>query len=125
MWDDLLKEAPRAHTHAQRDGCILYSESVLSQQSLLTISGQAWANRKVPTQSFFEQEAPEFGKRKRATNRLLLTLLPPATPRKPLRKQTVGTVTASHKMLTVQELSSSLYAGTAKRGCLGRGKAFG
>ena len=34
-------------------------------------------------------------------------------------KQTVGTVTASHKMLSLQALSSSLNAGTAKRGCLG------
>ena len=39
-------------------------------------------------------------------------------------KQTVGTVTASHKMLTLQALSSSLNAGTAKRGCLSRGKVF-
>ena len=36
-----------------------------------------------------------------------------------------GTVTASHKILTLQALSSSLNAGTAKRGCLNRGKAFG
>ena len=47
------------------------------------------------------------------------------TPGEPHEKQTVGTVTASHKMLTLQALSSSLNAGTAKRGCLGRGKAFG
>ena len=40
-------------------------------------------------------------------------------------KQTVGTVTASRKMLTLQALSSSLIASTAKRGCLGREKAFG
>ena len=35
------------------------------------------------------------------------------------------TVTASHKILTLQALSSSLNAGNAKRGCLSRGKAFG
>ena len=46
---------------------------------------------------------------------------PPTTP----EKQTVGTVTASHKMLTLQALSSSLNAGNAKRGSLSRGKAFG
>ena len=40
-------------------------------------------------------------------------------------KQTVGTVTASHKMLSLEALSSSLNAGTAKGGCLGRGEAFG
>ena len=50
---------------------------------------------------------------------------PPATPAKTPEKQTAGTVTASHKMLTLQALSSSLHAGTAKRGCLGRGKALG
>ena len=50
---------------------------------------------------------------------------PPATPREPLENLTVGTVTASHKTLTLQALSSSLNASTAKRGCLGRGKAFG
>ena len=37
----------------------------------------------------------------------------------------MGTVTASQKMLTLQALSSSLNAGTAKGGCLGRGEAFG
>ena len=49
------------------------------------------------------------------------------TPRRPSanpEKQTVGTVTASHKRLTLQALSSSLNAATAKRGCLSRGKAF-
>ena len=46
-------------------------------------------------------------------------------PRRALEKQTVGTVTASHKMLTLQALSSSLNADTAERGCLGRGEAFG
>ena len=45
-----------------------------------------------------------------------LLLDPPATPGEPHEKQTVGTVTASHKMLTLQALSSSLNAGTAKRG---------
>ena len=44
-------------------------------------------------------------------------LLPTPTPPE---KQTVGTVTASHKMLTLQALSSSFNAGTAKRGCLGK-----
>ena len=34
-------------------------------------------------------------------------------------------MTASHKILTLQALSSSLNAGTAKRGCLSRGRAFG
>ena len=55
--------------------------------------------------------------------KLLLT-----TSRDPCRtpdKQTVGTVAASQNMLTLQALSSSLYAGAAKGGCLGQGKAFG
>ena len=55
---------------------------------------------------------------------LELLLTPPATPGEPHEKQTVGTVTASHKMLTLQALSSSLNAGIAKRGCQGRGEAF-
>ena len=51
---------------------------------------------------------------------------PPGTPAgEPHEKQTVGTVTASQKILTLQALSSSLNAGTAERGCLGREKAFG
>ena len=40
-------------------------------------------------------------------------------------KQTVGPVTASHKILTLQALLSSLNAGTAKRGGFSRGKDFG
>ena len=56
-------------------------------------------------------------------HKLLLT--PSADPHRAPEKQTVGTVTISHKMLPLQALSSSLNAGTAKRGCLGRGEAFG
>ena len=55
--------------------------------------------------------------------KLLLTLF--GDPSRAPEKQTVGTVTTSHKMLTLQALSSSLNAGTAKRGRLGRGQAFG
>ena len=44
---------------------------------------------------------------------------PPTTP----EKQPPGTVTASHKILPLQALSSSLNAGTEKRGCLGLEKA--
>ena len=54
-----------------------------------------------------------------------LLLTPSGDPRRAPEKQTVGTGTASHKMLTLQAVSSSLNAGTAKRGCLGRGEAFG
>ena len=50
---------------------------------------------------------------------------PLRNPRRAPEKQTVGTGTASHKMLSLQAVSSSLNAGTAKRGCLGRGEAFG
>ena len=46
---------------------------------------------------------------------------PPKVP----KKQTVGPVMASHKMPTLQALSSSLNAGTAKRRLLGQGKSFG
>ena len=46
-------------------------------------------------------------------------------PRRGPEKQTGAIVTAFHKMLTLQALSSSLNAGTAERGCLGRGEAFG
>ena len=52
-----------------------------------------------------------------------LLLTPPATPGKPLKIR-VGTVTASHKMLTLQAFSSSLNAGTAKRGLPGPRKGF-
>ena len=50
---------------------------------------------------------------------------PSVNPPKFPEKQTVDTVTASHRMLSLQALSSSLNAGTAKRGFLGQGKAFG
>ena len=50
---------------------------------------------------------------------------PSGDPPKVPKKQTVGTVMASHKMLTLQALSSSLNACTAKRDFLGQGKAFG
>ena len=49
-----------------------------------------------------------------------LLLTPSGDPRRPPEKQTKGTVTASHKMLTLQALSSSLNAGTAKGGWLGK-----
>ena len=55
--------------------------------------------------------------------RLLLT--PSGDPRTTPGKQTVGTVTASQKMLSLQALSSFLNAGPAKGGCLGRGEAPG
>ena len=54
-----------------------------------------------------------------------LLLTPSGDPRRTPEELTVGTVTASHKMPTLQALSSSLNAGTAKRGCLARGEAFG
>ena len=56
-----------------------------------------------------------------------LLLTSPGDPRSApdSEKQTMGTVTASHKMLTLQALSGSLNAGTAKRGCLGRGEDLG
>ena len=44
---------------------------------------------------------------------------PPRRPSESPEKQTVGTMTASHKILTLQALSSSLNSGTTKRGCLG------
>ena len=53
-----------------------------------------------------------------------LQLTPSGDPRRAPEKQTVGTVTTSQKMLTLQELSSSLNAGATKRGCLDRRKAF-
>ena len=54
-----------------------------------------------------------------------LLLTPSGDPRRTPKKQTVGTVTASHKMLTLQALASSLNAGTVRKGSLGRGEAFG
>ena len=54
-----------------------------------------------------------------------LLLTPSGDPRRTPEKQTAGTVTASHKILTLQALSSSRSASTAKRGCLSREKAFG
>ena len=55
--------------------------------------------------------------------KLLLTRS--SDPGRAPEKQTVGTVTASYKMLTLQARSSSLNADTAKRHCLGRGEAIG
>ena len=52
-----------------------------------------------------------------------LLLTPPWRPPTTPEKQTLGTVTASHKILTLQALSSSVNAGTEKRGCLGLEKA--
>ena len=54
-----------------------------------------------------------------------LLLTPSDDRRRAPEKQTVGTVTASQKMLTLQALSSCLNAGAAKGGCLDRGEAFG
>ena len=53
-----------------------------------------------------------------------LLLTPSGDPRRAPERQTVGTATASHKMPTLQALSSSLNAGTAKS-CLGREEVFG
>ena len=50
---------------------------------------------------------------------------PLATFGEPHEKQTVGTVTASHKMCKPASTFELSQASTAKRGCLGRGKAFG
>ena len=52
-------------------------------------------------------------------------LTPLVTPRRTPEKQTVGTVTGSQQVLTLQALSSSLNPGAAQGGCLGRGEAFG
>ena len=54
-----------------------------------------------------------------------LLLAPSDDRRRTPEKRTVGSVTASQKMLNLQALSSSLNAGAAKRGCLDRGEAFG
>ena len=43
----------------------------------------------------------------------------PRDPQKTPEKQTVGTVAASHKMFSLQALSSSLNASTAKKSRLG------
>ena len=45
-----------------------------------------------------------------------LLLTPSGDPSRTPEKQTVGTVTASRKMLTLQALSSSLNTGTARGG---------
>ena len=55
--------------------------------------------------------------------RLLLT--PSGDPCRTPEKQTVGIVTASHKMLTLQALSSSLIASTVKEGLPGPRRGFG
>ena len=54
-----------------------------------------------------------------------LLLSPSGDPLRIPSKQTVGTVTISQNMLTLQTLSNSLNAGAAKGVCLGRGEAFG
>ena len=53
-----------------------------------------------------------------------LLVTPCGDPRRTLEKQTVGTMTASHKMLSLQALSSSLNAGTAKGGLPGPRRGF-
>ena len=67
---------------------------------------------------FYTEQTDEEG----LGRKLLLT--PSGDPRGAPEKQTVGTVTASQKMLTLQALSSSLNAGAAKEGCLDREEAF-
>ena len=69
--------------------------------------------------SFFSEQMDAEG----LGRKLLLT--PSGDPCRTPEKQTVGTVTACQKMLTLQALSSSLNAGAAKGGCLGRGEASG
>ena len=54
-----------------------------------------------------------------------LLLTPPRRPLTTSEEETLGAVTASHKMPTLQAFSSSLIAGTAGVGCLGLGKAVG
>ena len=54
-----------------------------------------------------------------------LLLAPSSDPSRTSEKQTVGTVTTSHKMLTPQALSSSQNAGAEKRGCLGEERLLG
>ena len=53
-----------------------------------------------------------------------LLLTPSRDPRRTPEKQTVGTVTASQKMPSLQALSSSLNAGPGKGGCLGPRRGF-
>ena len=53
-----------------------------------------------------------------------LLLTPSGEPRRTPEKKTAGSVTASHKMLTLQALSSKLNAGTAKRGLPGPRRGF-
>ena len=53
-----------------------------------------------------------------------LLLTPSGDPRRAPEKQTVGALTASQKMLTLQALSSSLDAGAAKGGVPGLRRGF-
>ena len=53
-----------------------------------------------------------------------LLLIPSGDPRRTPEKQTVGTATASQKMLILQALSSSLNAGAAKGGLPGPSRGF-
>ena len=53
-----------------------------------------------------------------------LLLTPSGDPRRTPEKQTVGTVSASHKMLTLQALSTSLSAGTERGGLPGPRRGF-
>ena len=61
----------------------------------------------------------------RANGRGGLGSPPLAIPAEPLKSRPWVTVTASQIMPALQALSSSLNAGAAKGGCLGRGEAFG
>ena len=72
----------------------------------------------MPTSKLYTEQMDAEG----LDRKLLLT--PSGDPRRAPEKQTVGTVTASHKMPTLQALPSSLNAGTAKRGWPGPRRGF-
>ena len=69
-----------------------------------------------------QMDAEGLGRKLLLTVIELLTLS--GSPRRAPEKETVGTVRASHKMLTLQALSGSLNVGTAKRGLPGPRRGF-
>ena len=97
----------------------LWARLLLMAVTMCSLSGlPANYGQYPPAELYAEQmDADGLGRK------LLLT--PSRDLRRAPEKQTVGTVTVSHKMLTLQALLSSLNAGPAKRSGLGQEEAFG
>ena len=111
LWASLLADPCWSPLTEQQDDTI--------QECLRTFQKGFRGSSEVPLKILYTEQMDAEG----LGRKLLLTLS--GDPCRAPEKQTVGTVTASHEILTLLALSSSLKAGTVKRGCLGWGEAFG